>query len=190
MASRRGDPLKGRELLLGVTGSIAAYKAADLVSTVSKRGLSVTVLMTESARAFVGAATFAALSGRRVVTDLLDPAFTDPEHIAMTDRADAMLVAPATANLIAKLAAGLADDPISATALALRKGAPLIVAPAMNTRMWEHPATRENLDRLSARGAKIVQPVEGILACGTVGWGKLAPAEAIISALEEALSKP
>ena len=184
------DTLKGRELLLGVTGSIAAYKAADLVSTVSKRGLSVTVLMTPSALAFVGAATFAALSGRRVVTDLFDPALSSPEHIDLSELAQAMLVAPATANILAKHALGLADDPVTATALALKKGTPLIVAPAMNTRMWEHPATRENLQRLTARGVRVIQPVEGLLACGTVGWGKLAPTEALVSALEEALSKP
>ena len=189
MPPKKGDPLKGRHLLLGVTGSIAAYKAADLVSAVARRGLSVTVLMSPSAQAFVGAATFAALSGRRVVTDLFDPALADIEHIAMTDRADAMMVAPATANAIAKLACGLADDPVTTTALALKRGAPLIVAPAMNTRMWEHPATRENLERLSARGVRVVQPVEGVLACGTEGWGKLAPVEALVSALEEALSK-
>lgn len=183
------DPLKGRELLLGVTGSIAAYKAADLVSTLTKRGMGVTVLMTPAAQRFVGPATFAALSKRRVVVDLFDPAFTDPEHIDLADRAHAMLVAPATANTLAKLSLGLADDPISTTALALPRKTPLLVAPAMNTRMWEHPATREHLDRLGARGVAVVPPAEGLLACGTVGWGKLAGTETLVAALEAALGR-
>ena len=180
------DPFRGRELLLGVSGSIAAYKAADLLSSLSKRGCRVTVLMTPSARAFIGELTLSALSKRPVVTDLLEAGHADIEHIGLTDRADAMLVAPATANTLARLACGLADDPVSATALALKPGTPLLLAPAMNTRMWEHPATRENLARLQARGAVVIPPGEGLLACGTVGAGRLAPLEAILAALEEA----
>ena len=186
MAKGSRDPLAGREILLGVTGSIAAYKAADLVSALSKRKAGVTVLMTRSAAAFVGPLTFGTLSGRRVVSDLLDPESEDPEHIGLTDRADAMLIAPATANVLAKLACGIADDPVTTTALALKPATPLLVAPAMNTRMWEHPATRENLARLEGRGVRIIPPGEGVLACGTVGVGKLAAVEALIAALEQA----
>lgn len=185
---RPRDPLQGRELLLGVTGSIAAFKAAELVSTLGKRGMGVTVLMTRGAQAFVSALTFATLSRRPVLTDLFAPDAVDPEHIGLTDRADAMLVAPATANVLAKLACGIADDPVTTTALALKPRTPLLVAPAMNTRMWEHPATRENLGRLQERGVKVIPPAEGLLACGTVGIGKLATLEALVAALEAALA--
>ena len=181
------NPLKGREILLGVTGSIAAYKAADIASALRKRGAGVTVLITREAKAFVGEITFAALSGRRVISDLLDASTPDPEHISVTDRADALLIAPATANTIAKLACGMADDPVSAAALALQPKALLLLAPAMNTRMWEHPATRENLERLVKRGARVIPPIEGLLACGTVGVGKMAAPEDILAALAAAL---
>ncbi len=185
----RGDPLKGRELVLGVTGSIAAYKAADLVSAVVKRGLGVTVVLTEGASAFIGPLTLATLSRRPVVTGLFDPVRAEIGHIDISERADAMLVAPATANVLAKLALGLADDALTTTALALKRRTPLLVAPAMNTRMWEHPATQENLARLKERGVVVIPPAEGILACGTEGWGKLAAVEVLVQAIEEALNK-
>ncbi len=180
--------IRSRELLLGVSGSIAAYKAAELVSLLGKRGVSVTVLMTAGAAQFIGPLTLATLSRRPVVTDLFDPACPDVEHIQMTERADAMLIAPATANILAKLAAGIADCPVTTAALALKPSTPLILAPAMNTRMWEHPATRENLRRLKSRGARIVPPAEGLLACGTVGVGKLAALEDILKVLAKALA--
>ena len=179
--------MKGRELLLGVSGSIAAYKAAELVSLLTKRGASVTVLMTPSAAEFIGRITLATLSRRPVVTTLFDPACPDVEHIQMTEKADAMLVAPATANTLARLAQGMADCPVTTAALALKPATPLVLAPAMNTRMWEHPATRENLRTLKSRGARIVAPAEGLLACGTVGVGKLAALDDILAALEKAL---
>ncbi len=182
----KGDPLKGREILLGVTGSIAAHKAADLASALSKRGAAVTVLMTPAAKAFIGELTLATLSRRPVISDLFEPSQADVEHIGLTERADAMLVAPATANVLAKMACGIADDPVSTAALALKPGTPLLVAPAMNTRMWEHPATRENLQRLRDRGVRVIPPGEGILACGTVGIGRLASHEVILNALEGA----
>ena len=182
------DPLRGRELLLGVSGSIAAYKAAELLFLLRKRGASVTVLMTGAAAEFIGPITLATLSGRPVVTTLFDPACPDVEHIRMTEGADAMLVAPTTANTLAKLAMGLADCPVTTAALALKPSTPLIVAPAMNTRMWEHPATRENLRRLKSRGVRIVPPAKGLLACGSVGIGKLAALEDILDALKEALT--
>jgi phosphopantothenoylcysteine synthetase/decarboxylase len=183
------DPLKGRELVLGVTGSIAAYKAADLVSALVKRGLGVTVVLTEGAAAFIGPLTLATLSRRPVVTSLFDPAGAGIEHVDISERSDVMLVAPATANVLAKLALGIADDALTTTALALKRRTPLLVAPAMNTRMWEHPATGENLERLAARGVVVIPPAEGILACGTTGWGKLAAVETLVAALEEALNK-
>ena len=188
--NRTTDPrpsLRGRELLLGVSGSIAAYKAAELVSLLVKRGAGVTVLMTPGAARFIGPLTLATLSRRPVVSDLFDPSCPDVEHIQMTERADALLVAPATANTLAKLAAGIADCPVTTAALALKPSTPLILAPAMNTRMWEHPATRENLRTLKSRGARIVAPAEGLLACGTVGVGKLAALDDILAALEKAL---
>ena len=175
--------------MLGVSGSIAAYKAAELLSLLAKRGARVTVLMTPAAAEFIGPLTLATLSRRPVVTTLFDPSSADVEHIEMTEKADAMLIAPATANTLAKLALGMADCPVTTAALALKPSTPLLVAPAMNTRMWEHPATRENLRRLKSRGALIVPPAEGLLACGTVGVGKLASLEHILSALEKALSK-
>ena len=184
----RGDPLKGRELVLGVTGSIAAYKAADLVSAVVKRGLGVTVVLTQGASAFIGPLTLATLSRRPVVTDLFAPAGTGIEHVDLSERADVMLVAPATANVLAKLALGLADDALTTTALVLKRRTPLLVAPAMNTRMWKHPATLENLDRLKARGVIVIPPAEGVLACGTEGWGKLAGVDVLVAAVEKALA--
>jgi len=186
--NRTTDPLRDRELLLGVSGSIAAYKAAELASLLMKRGARLTVLMTRGASEFIGPLTLATLSRRPVVTTLFDPDSADVEHIEMTERADAMLVAPATANTLAKLTTGLADCPVTTAALALKPSTPLIVAPAMNTRMWEHPATRENLRKLKSRGVLIVPPAEGLLACGTVGIGKLAALEDILAALEKTLA--
>ena len=186
--NRTTDRLKGRELLLAVSGSIAAYKAAELVSLLTKRGARITVLMTPAAAEFIGPLTLATLSRRPVVTNLFDPACPDVEHIQMTERADALLVAPATANTLAKLAAGIADCPVTTAALALKPSTPLVLAPAMNTRMWEHPATRENLRVLKSRGARIVPPAEGLLACGTVGVGRLAALEDVVAALAKALA--
>jgi phosphopantothenoylcysteine decarboxylase/phosphopantothenate--cysteine ligase len=176
------------EVVLGVTGSIAAYKAAELVRLMVKSGWDVHVIMTAAAARFVTPLTFRTLSRRPVVLD----AFEDPEewvpgHIALAERAAILVVAPCTANVLAKLAHGLADDALSATALACR--APLVLAPAMNTGMWDHPATRANLALLRQRGARIVEAGTGDLACGTSGKGRMAEPGLILRAVQTALDK-
>jgi phosphopantothenoylcysteine decarboxylase / phosphopantothenate---cysteine ligase len=179
-------------ITLGVTGGVAAYKAAELVRRLQQEGFSVQVVMTRGAREFVTPLTFAALSGQKVITDLfeksdggeanLDSAI---EHIAVAQRTDLLVVAPATADVIAKLARGIADDFL--TTLYLATTAPVVIAPAMNVNMWNHAATQENVETLRARGVNIVSPDEGYLACGMTGAGRLAGQEEIISAVREAL---
>jgi phosphopantothenoylcysteine decarboxylase/phosphopantothenate--cysteine ligase len=178
-------------ITLGVTGGVAAYKAAELVRRLQQDGFSVQVVMTRGAREFVTPLTFAALSGQKVITDLfaeyggeanLESAI---EHIAVAQRTDLLLVAPATADILAKFARGIADDFL--TTLYLASTAPVIVAPAMNVNMWNHAATQENVEMLRARGVKIVDPDEGYLACGMTGAGRLAGQAAIVGAVHEAL---
>jgi len=178
-------------ITLGVTGGVAAYKAAELVRRLQQDGFLVQVVMTRSAREFVTPLTFAALSGQKVITDLFAETGGEAnlesaiEHIAVAQRTDLLLVAPATADVIAKFARGIADDFL--TTLHLASTAPVVLAPAMNVNMWNHPATQENLEMLRARGVHIVQPDEGYLACGMTGPGRLAGQEAIVSAVHEAL---
>lgn len=161
-----------KTILLGVTGSIAAYKAADLASRLVKAGHDVHVVMTANAREFVAPLTFQTLSRNAVTTGTFDEKEAwQPGHVSLADRADLLLVAPATANVIAKLANGIADDAL--TSIALATPAPLLIAPAMNGKMWEHPATRENVARLKSRGAKFIGPEKGVLACGYEGIGRL-----------------
>ena len=168
-----------KRILLGVTGSIAAYKAADLASGLVKRGHDVTVVMTEDAQEFITPLTLQVLSKNPVVTGLYDEKESwRPGHIGLADEADILLVAPATANAVAKFANGIADDVLSAIHLATP--APVLLAPAMNGKMWQHPATRENVERLSARGVEFVGPEEGMLACGYEGIGRLWPVEGIV----------
>lgn len=175
------------EIILGVTGSIAAYKAAELVRMMVKAGHGVSVVMTRGAAEFVTPLTFQTLSRRPVATGLFDPVATwEPRHVSLAQGADVLVVAPCTANVIAKLAHGIADDALTATALACR--APLVVAPAMNDGMFANPATQANLATLRERGAIIVEPAEGELACGTRGTGRLAPLEDILSAVEAVLA--
>lgn len=176
---------------LGVTGGIAAYKAAELVRVLQDKGLEVQVIMTRSARRFVTPLTLASLSGRKVITDMFATSGGEPnvesaiEHIAVAQSIDALVVAPATANIIAKIARGIADDFLTTLCLATR--APLIIAPAMNVNMWENSATQENLDILRGRGATILDPDEGYLACGMTGPGRLASVETIARALFDTL---
>lgn len=178
-------PLAGRRILLGVTGGIAAYKAAYLARLLRERGAEVQVLMTPAATRFVGSDTFAALTGRPVYSDIFE--HTDEVlHVRLAHQADAAVVAPATANLLAKLALGLADDLLTSTLLEL--SAPVVVAPAMHTGMWESPATRENVQTLLSRGVRIVGPNEGGLAAGDEGMGRMADPEEIASALQSMLS--
>jgi phosphopantothenoylcysteine decarboxylase/phosphopantothenate--cysteine ligase len=179
------------KIILGVSGGIAAYKAAELVRLLQDRGLRVQVVMTHAAQEFVRPLTFAALSGEKVITEMFADGNAEPnvesavEHIAVAQAADAVVVAPATANVIAKFANGVADDFL--TTLYLATTAPVIVAPAMNVNMWEHPATRENLERLRRRGVRIVEPGSGYLACGMIGAGRLAELNEIVDATMEAL---
>ena len=169
-------------ITVGVSGGIGAYKAVEVVRGLQKRGHDVTVVMTRAARRFVGELTFEAITRRRVVSSQWAPGLNaDIEHIALADQSDLLLVVPATANTIAKFAHGLADDFLSSLFLATT--APVLLAPAMNTHMLEHPAVAENLATLSSRGVRFVQPGEGYLACGWVGKGRLAdPAEVVEAA--------
>ncbi|MBI3869357.1 MAG: phosphopantothenoylcysteine decarboxylase [Verrucomicrobia bacterium] len=169
-----------KNVVLGVTGSIAAHKAADLASLLVKQGCQVRVVMTVDAQRFITPLVFKTLSRHAVVTDLYDEeGGWQPTHIRWADEADLLLVAPATANIIAKLAHGLADDALTCIALALRPEAKLLIAPAMNGKMWNHHATRANAATLQSRGAQFVGPDSGILSCGYEGIGRLEPVESI-----------
>jgi phosphopantothenoylcysteine decarboxylase/phosphopantothenate--cysteine ligase len=177
---------------VGVSGGIAAYKAAELVRALQRQALEVHVVMTEGATKFVQPLTFAALTGHKVITSLWDELGTDAynssiEHIGEAQWADALVVAPATANILAKFAHGIADDFL--TTLYLATKAQVLVAPAMNTNMWDHPATQANLDLLRARGVRVIEPGTGALACGTVGAGRMAEPEEIAQAVIHALGR-
>ena len=178
-------------ITLGVTGGVAAYKAAELVRRLQQDAFTVQVVMTRGAREFVTPLTFAALSGQKVITDLFAESGGEAnlesaiEHIAVAQRTDLLLVAPATADILAKFARGIADDFL--TTLYLASTAPVVIAPAMNVNMWNHAATQENVEMLRTRGVKIVNPDEGYLACGMTGAGRLAGQEAIVVAVHEAL---
>lgn len=175
-----------KHIVLGVTGSIAAYKAAELTRLMIKKNWEVSVIMTPAATRFVGELTFRTLTRRPVVVDMFqETEIWRPTHISLADWADALVIAPCTANVMAKVAHGLADDALSATALACR--APLVVAPAMNEGMWVNPATRENLRLLKSRGAVIVDVERGDLACGYEGRGRLASLDKILTAVERRL---
>ncbi len=179
------------KIALGVSGGIAAYKAAEIVRQLQERGVRVQVIMTAAAQEFVRPLTFAALSGEKVITSMFGAGGEQPnldsavEHISVAQSIDALLVAPATADTIAKFAQGLANDFLSTLYLATT--APVIVAPAMNVNMWEHPATQANLDILRRRGVHVVEPDSGYLACGMVGAGRLAEPEQIVAATLERL---
>ena len=175
-------------MVLGVTGSIAAYKAAELVRLLQKEGCEVSVVMTACAAEFVTPLTFQTLSRNAVGTGLFDEKDGwHPEHISYADRADAVLVAPCTANVIAKLAHGLADDLLTCTVLATK--APVVVAPAMNDNMWAHPATRANVETLRARGVTVLEVGAGALACGREGAGRLADLDIIVRGVKAVLVK-
>jgi phosphopantothenoylcysteine decarboxylase/phosphopantothenate--cysteine ligase len=175
-----------KNVVLGVTGSIAAYRAADLCSSLRKEGVDVRVVMSRCARQFVGELTFATLTQNPVITDDNIGQLADrPEHLALGDFADLYLVAPATANAIGKMAHGIADDIVSTPYLSVT--CPIAVAPAMNTRMWEHPTVRENLETLRNRGVHVVEPDEGFLACGDYGEGRLAATDMILGFVLETL---
>jgi phosphopantothenoylcysteine decarboxylase len=167
-------------VVLGVTASIAAYKAADLASRLTKQGCSVHVVMTKGATQFITPLTLQTLSRHPVTVDIFDEkADWHPGHIELADNAELLLIAPATANVIAKLAHGFADDALTSIALATR--APLLIAPAMNGKMWLHPATQENVATLKNRDASFIGPEEGLLACGYEGIGRLWPVDDIVA---------
>src|SRR4030088_2681437 len=178
-------------ITLGVTGGVAAYKAAELVRRLQQDDFTVQVVMTRGAREFITPLTFAALSGQKVITDLFTESSGEAnlesaiEHIAVAQRTDLLLVAPATADIIAKFARGIADDFL--TTLYLASTAPVVVAPAMNVNMWNRGARQANVEMLRARGVKVVDPAEGYLACGMIGAGRLAGQEDIVAAVREAL---
>src|SRR5689334_13570601 len=164
----------GKNIVLGVTGSIAAYKAADLTSKLVKGGATVNVVMTNDAQKFITPLAFKTLSRNPVVTDLYDEEEGwKPTHIRLADEADLLLIAPATANLIAKITHGLADDALTCIALALNPKAKILVAPAMNGKMWLHPATQLNVKTLQERGVEFIGPEQGMLSCGYEGIGRL-----------------
>jgi phosphopantothenoylcysteine decarboxylase/phosphopantothenate--cysteine ligase len=184
------------KIALGVSGGIAAYKAAELVRLLQDRGMRVQVVMTRAAQEFVRPLTFAALSGEKVITGMFADANAGDEanlssaieHIAVAQDIDALVVAPATANVIAKFARGISDDFL--TTLYLATKAPVVIAPAMNVNMWEHPATQENLDILRSRAVRVVEPGSGYLACGMVGAGRLAEPAAIADEVMRVLEAP
>ncbi|HEY6041804.1 MAG TPA: bifunctional phosphopantothenoylcysteine decarboxylase/phosphopantothenate--cysteine ligase CoaBC [Anaerolineae bacterium] len=180
--------MKDKTILLAVTGSIAAYKAVALASQLHQLGAHVNVLMTREATHFIGPLSFASITHRPVATDVLAlGADSEIEHVALAKSGNVMLIAPATANMIAKLAHGLADDAVSATALDAFTRMPILVAPAMETGMWENPATRDNVETLRQRGFLIVEPTSGYLASGAQGKGRMAEVDTLIAAVEVAL---
>jgi len=169
-------------IVLGVTGSIAAHKAADLASLLTKQKCDVRVVMTTDAQRFITPLPFKTLTRHPVVTDLYDEdEGWQPTHIGLADAADLLVIAPATANVIAKLAHGLADDALSCIALALNPTAKILIAPAMNGKMWLHAATQANVTTLKKRGAEFIGPDEGMLSCGYEGVGRLWPVEKIVA---------
>jgi len=181
-----GKSLDGKTVVVGVGGSIAAFKAAEVVSQLVQRGAQVPVVMTKSATNFVGPLTFQTLTRIRVMVDQFDAeSVIDATHISLTEKADLVLVAPATANLIAKMAHGLADDMLTSLLLAVR--CPVLVAPAMNDRMWGHKAFQKNLAAIRELGYRIIEPGEGFLACGTYAKGRLAEPLQIVKEVESLL---
>lgn len=186
---RVSETFSGKTIVLGVTGSIAAYKAADLVSRLKKRGHEVHVVMTRDAQEFITPLTLQVLSRQPVTGNLYDEKQSwHPGHIELADKADLLVVAPATANAIARFAHGIADDSLGAIYLATL--APVLIAPAMNGKMWKHPATQANVSILKERGVHLIGPEEGMLACGYEGIGRLWPVEGIEEEIETLLSRP
>lgn len=180
---------QNRIIVLGVTGSIAAHRAIDLASQLTKEGCEVHVILTANAQRFVSATAFRTLTRQAVLTDLFeDGADWQPAHIRLADAARLLLVAPATANFLAKMAWGLADDALSCVALALNPQARILVAPAMNGKMWQHPATQDNVTRLQSRGVEFLGPEAGLLSCGYEGVGRLWNVDGIASRALQMLS--
>lgn len=179
--------MQNREILLGVTGGIAAYKSAELASRLVQGGARVSVVLTRAAERFIGATTFEALTGRPVARDLFDPhEHFQGEHIGLARRAELMVVAPATADYLAKVSHGFADELLST--LALSRVSPMLVAPAMNTEMWQKPAVQRNVATLREDGIEFVEPGSGWLSCGQVGAGRMAEPAEILARIEQLLA--
>jgi phosphopantothenoylcysteine decarboxylase len=185
-AASSSMPLTGREIIVAVCGGIAAYKVADVVSKLIQSGAGVTVVMTQEATKFVTPLTFEALSGRKVRTDTFELVDTsDPQHIALTERADLMVVAPATMNILAKISHGVCDDLVSLMVSA--SACPVVFAPAMNNRMWENPVNQENVARLNKLNYTFIGPEAGWLACRNVGPGRMSEPQAIVESVTKLL---
>lgn len=179
--------IKDKNIVLGITGSIAAYKSAEITNQLVKRGTNVTIIMTQSATHFISPLTLQTLSKNKVITDLFEISTSfDVEHISLSDKADIFVIAPATANIIGKIAAGIADDFLTTYALACQT--PILIAPAMNEKMYLHPIVQENIKKLKARGIYFIEPEEGVLACGEKGKGRLASVDKILTAIEVILN--
>jgi len=178
--------MKKTTIVIGVTGGIACYKAADLVSSLVKKGFDIHVIMTENAVEFITPLTFQTLSGNQVATSMFERITSfEVEHISLAQRADVFVVAPASANFIGKMAHGISDDMLTTTIMATK--APVVIAPAMNTAMWENPILKDNLEKLKKFGVQVVAPDEGRLACGDIGKGKLAEVEEILEVIGKAV---
>ena len=186
MRSPLKSPLKNKKIVLGVTGSIAVYKACELLRAFKKSGADVFCMMTPGAQKFVTPLTFGALSGNPVATDIWDEKLWQMAHIAMASKADLVLIAPASANTLARLASGFSDDVIGATVLATQ--APVLIAPAMHQEMWNNPATQTNVKKLKTFGMHFVGPEQGEL-LGSYGWGRFSDPEKILQAAEKLLVK-
>lgn len=178
-----------KEILLGITGSIAAYKAADIANQLTRQELSVHTIMTDSALQFITPLTLQTLTKNKVYTDMFEQNYyPDVRHISLAQKADCCLIAPATANIIGKLASGIADDMLSTVVMAV-KNKPVIICPAMNTAMFENPITQDNIEKLKSYGYQFVKPKESLLACGDLGKGALADIEVIITAVKDAIGE-
>lgn len=180
---------QGKNIVLGVTGSIAAHRAVDIASQLTKDGFSVNVVMTADALRFITPLPFKTMSRHPVVTDLYDEEEGwKPAHIELADKADVLLIAPATANIIAKLTNGIADDALTCIALAVQPNARILIAPAMNGKMWLHAATQHNVATLKSRGVEFIGPDQGMLSCGYEGVGRLMPVEKILESARALLN--
>jgi phosphopantothenoylcysteine decarboxylase/phosphopantothenate--cysteine ligase len=181
---KSGGPLAGREIVVGVTGGIAAYKSAEIVSKLVQLGAGVTVVMTEAATHFIAPLTFQALTRRRVLKDQFDlDAVIDAAHITLAEKSDLVVIAPATANTIGKIANGIGDDMLTSLMLAVQ--GPVLLAPAMNDRMWKNPVVQENLGKLKKRGYRVIGPEEGFLLEGRKAVGRLADPAKIVRKIEQ-----
>lgn len=183
--SAASPALKDKTILLGITGSISVYKSCEIVRRIQDEGANVYCLMTEGAQKFVTSLTFSALSGHPVATEIWDESLWKMAHLELAGKADLYVIAPASCNMLAKLAGGFSDEVVSATASATK--APILIAPAMHERMWLHPATQSNVKRLKSYGYHFVGPDFGALARGDRGWGRLAEAQSVIAAIKKIL---